>query len=589
MKRSIMCIVALILCMSMLIPANIITADAASNFYSSATLVPIKNHIEKDGGFGNYVTVQGSCTDSEYAYFAVNNGYTTILKYDVNTWELIDKSDGINLGHANDMTYNSHLNLIVVAHNAPDYNIVSFLDPDTLRVVETKEIKHKIYSISYNDKYNQYVVGLSGSYDFAILDNSFKKIEKYKGYSSGFLRQGADSDDDYIYFVQSGGGGNLIVIYDWAGNFVDTVSVNKSLEIENIFHVDNVFYITLHYYGNFVYRIGINDKTAIKFSVSFDSNGGDGKMDNITVTYGEEKKLPKCTFEKENYFFAGWIMSRNSYKTTLGKKTPYSKSEWLKGDKVYEYTLFGDNTSVSKTTNVGNVTAKAFWIANEYTVSYDANGGENSLPEKTVKYDEVFKIDEHNMTKNGYIFTGWTAVRDYDGKVYGYQKDKDKPKWLYEKHVAKPYIFKDNQEVSKLTYDGTVTFKANWQLAFNFSKDGTELKRYIGIDENVVFPKEYDKVSVIAENAFEGCKTIHSVTIPSTISTINKNAFANCAQLKTIRFDHSLPQNVQASAFNSPCFKRCYLISDNGEIFIGLYTGSLSYDFLFNIYNSFFL
>ncbi len=589
MKRILMCIVSLFISLCLIVPANIITADASSNFYDSATLVAVKNHIEKDAKLGNYATVQGSCTDSKYAYFAVNNGYTTILKYDVNTWELEKKSDGINLGHANDMTYNPHLDLIVVAHNAPNYNIISFLDPDTLNVIETKEIEHKIYSISYNEKYNKYVVGLSGTYDFAILDNAFEEVEKYKGYKSGFLRQGADCDNDYLYFVQSGGGGNLIVIYDWDGNLVDTISINKSLEVENIFHVGNTFYITLHYYGNFVYRIGLNDKTAIRFNIKFDSNGGKGKMDSINVTYGKEKKLPKCTFENDGYFFAGWIMTRDSYKTTYGKKSPYSKSKWLKEDDVYEYTIFGDNTKVSKTTNVGDVTAKAFWIKNEYAVNYDSNGGENSLPSRVVGYDEVFKIDEHNMTKNGYIFTGWTAKRDYDGKIYGYQKDKDKPKWLYEKNVAKPYIFKDNQEVSKLTYDGSVTFIAHWQLAFSFSKDGTELKKYIGIDENVTFPKDYNKVAVIGESAFENSKTMKSVTIPSTINTVNKNAFSNCTQLKTLRFDHSLPENVETNAFGNSGIKRCYLLTDTNEIFIGLYTGSLSYDYLFNIYNSFFL
>lgn len=589
MKRNIICIVALILTLCMIVPANIITANAATDFYSSATLIPIKNHIEKEAKLGDYATAQGACTDSKYAYFAINNGYTTILKYDVNTWELVSRSDSIYLGHANDMTYNPHLDLIVVAHNAPDFNIISFLDPKDLTVVKTQEIEKKIHSISYNEKYNKYVVGLSGTYNFSILDNSFEEIEKIEGYKSGYLRQGADCDNDYLYFVQSGGGGNLIVIYNWNGELVDTISVNKSYEIESIFHVDNTFYATLHYYGNYIYRIGFSDKTAIKYDIKFDSNGGTGDMDNLTVTYGKSKKLPKCKFEKKNYFFAGWVMTRNGYKTTFGKKSPYSKSKWLNSDEIYEYTLFGDNTNVSKTTKVGNVTAKAFWIANEYIVNYDSNGGDNTLPSRTVKYDEVFKIDEHNMNKNGYIFTGWTAKRNYDGKIYGYQKDKDKPKWLYEKHITKPYIFKDEQEVSKLTYDGEVTFVAHWQLAFSFSKDGTELKKYVGIDKNVVFPKEYNKVSIIGENAFSGNKIMRSITIPSTINTINANAFSNCDELKTIRFDHSLPEKVENSAFDSKVVKQCYLLRDNNEFFIGLCTDSLSYDFIFNIYNSFFI
>ncbi len=590
MKRSITCIIALIISLSMLIPANIITADAAANFYNSATIAPIRNHIEKDAGLGNHVTVQGACTDSKYAYFAVNAGYTTILKYNVNTWELVKKSSGNPLGHANDMTYNSHLDKIVVAHNSPDYDVISFVDPDTLRIVETRKIKHKIYSISYNAKYNTYVVGLSGTYNFAFLDNSFEEIEKIEGYKSGFLRQGGDCDDNYIYFVQSGGGGNLIVVYDWYGNLVDTISVNKSLEIENIFHVGNTVYCTLHYYGNFVVRLGISDKTAIKYTIKFEPNGGSGKMDNLTVTYGKDKLLPACTFKRENYTFGGWIMERDSYKTTLGKKSPYSKDEWLKDDKLYEYSLFKDKNKVSKTTNVGNVTARAFWIADNYQVNYDPNGGEGEIPSRTVYYDEMFNIAESNLVKQGYVFTGWTVHRDVDGKVYGYGKDKDTPAWLLPKHVAKPYVFKESQQTSKLTYDGSVTFLAHWQLAFNFSKDGTELNSYIGVDTKVDFPKEYNKVNKICDEAFANNTTIISVNIPNTIDIVGKNAFNNCTALREIHFDMHMPKNVDCTAFNSPYAKRFYYSNGHqNDIFIGLYTGSFSYDYLYYVCNNFFI
>lgn len=589
MRRSIMCIVAFLISLSILIPANVLTTKAAGGFYDVATMVSIKNNIEKDAGLGNYATVQGACTDSTYAYYAVNTGYTTLLKYNVNTWELVSKSSGNYLGHANDMTYNSDLGLIVVAHNAPEYDVISYVNPDSLRIVDTVKIKHKIHSISYNASYDMYVAGLSGTYDFVILDSEFKEIEKYKGYETGLLRQGGDCDDNYIYFVQSGGGGNLIVIYDWAGNLVDTVSVNKSQEIENILHVGNTVYITLHHYGNFIHRIGISDKTAIKFKVSFDANGGDGYMDDITVTYGKETQLPKCKFTRENYTFGGWIMKRNSYNTTLGKKSPYGKAGWIKEENLYEYSLFEDQNKVSKTTNVGNVTATAFWIADSYLVNYDADGGEGTLPSRTVAYDEVFKIDEHNMVKHGYVFTGWTATRSFDNKMYGYGKDHDTPAWLKPQHVATPYIFKDSQEVSKLTFDGEVTFKAHWQLAFNFSQDGTELQSYIGIDETIDFPKEYTKVSKICDNAFANHQTIKSVNIPETINTVGKDVFSGCTSLKEIHFNKNLPQNVDKTAFNSPNPKRFYLNKENKEIFIGLYTSGYSYGYLQCICKNIFL
>lgn len=588
MKRSVMCIVALVLTLCILIPANIITADAKQKFYQTATTTAIKNNIEKDAGFNKYATAQGSCTDGKYAYFAINNGYTKILKYDVNTWELKKKSSNLSLGHANDMAYNPKDDVIVVANNAPDYNIITFIDPDTLEILGTKKLKYKIYSIAYNEKYDQYVVGISGTYDFAILDSSFKRIKRYEGYESGYLRQGADCDNDYLYFVQSGGGGNIIVIYNWSGELVDTVAVDKALEIENIFHVGNVMYITLHYYGNYVYRIGISDKTAIKFKVNFDSNGGSGEMDSITVTYGKEKSLPACTFEKEGYIFGGWIMKRDSYNKYYGKKTAYSDSSWLKKKSVYEYSLYEDKAKVSKTTNVGDVTATAFWISETYRVYYDSNGGEGYIPFRTVGYDESFTLDKSNMTKSGFIFAGWTAVREYDQKVYGYAKGKKKAAWLYPEDVYKEYVFEDCEEVSELTYDLGVTFRAVWLSAFNFTENKSVLVSYIGIDENVVFPEENNKVTTIAENAFADNSTMKTVTIPKTITTVGDNAFHNCTQLCDIYFDGSMPLLVSNTAFDSPNNKKCYLRTEQYDVFLGWYFSGYSYRYLYSVYSDLF-
>lgn len=582
-----MCIVALMLTLCILIPANIITADATQTFYDSATTAPIINNIEKDAGLSYTSTAQGACTDGKYAYFAMNNGYTTILKYDVKTWKLKKKSSSMYIGHANDMTYNSRKNTIIVANNIPDYKILTFIDPDTLQITGTKKIKYKIHSISYNETYDTYVVGLSGTYNFAILDSKFKLISKHKGYGSGYVRQGGDCDDNYLYFVQSSGGGNLIVIYNWSGNLVDTVFIDNSMEIENIFHVKNTFFITLQHYGNYVHRIGISDKTAIKYKVKFDSNGGTGEMKSITVKYGKYKKLPECNYEKEGYFFGGWIMRRDSYKKYYGKKTPYSKSTWLNKDDVYEYSLFKDENKTGKTTNLGNVTATAFWIKESYQVHYDSNGGEGYMPFHTVGYDETFKPNKNRFTKNGYIFSGFYAQRECDNKIYGYKKNKDEPKWLHPKDVHEKYIFSDTEEVSKLTYDSYVTFIVQWESAFKFNKTETVLTKYNGIDKDVVFPKTADKVNTIKEEAFANNTIMQNVTIPSTITTIEKNAFAGCASLDTIYFDKNMPEDVDLTSFDSPPAKKCYLKIGDEDILLGFYTGGYSYNLLYKIHTNY--
>lgn len=588
MKRNIMCIVSLFVTLSILICGCVITTDAKSTFYDSATSVAVKNHIEADAGFSKYATAQGSCTDGEYAYFAVNNGSTTILKYNVKNFELEDKKSGISLGHANDMTYNPKTKQIIVANNAPDYNIISFVDPDTLSVTATKKIKQKIYSIAYNEKRDVYVVGLSGTYNFALLDNKFKLIKKYKGTKTAYTRQGADCDDDYIYFAQSGSGGNLLMIYDYSGNEVACVKLNKAYEIENVFHIDNQFFVTLHYYGNFVYRIGISKDTAIKYDITFDANGADGQMDDMTVTYSKDKKLSKCTFTKEGYHFGGWILKRDAYNTYYGKSSAYGESKWLKNDSIVQYSLYGDNTKVSKTTPLGNVTAKAFWIADEYRIYYDNNGGQGYMPLKTVGYDEKVSLDASTLYKNGYVFSGWSATRQVDNKTYGYAKGQNTPKWLNEKELEKPYIFKDGETITKLTYDLGVTFYAYWEEAFELDSTGTKLIDYSGYDSDVTFPKDSEQITQIADFAFADSKYMKTITIPENIDTVGEYAFSNCDNLEQIYFEEAMPKNVALSAFDLSSHPRCYLVKDGNPLLIGWYFDKNSYTHMYNLCQTYF-
>lgn len=55
--------------------------------------------------------------------------------------------------------------------------------------------------------------------------------------------------------------------------------------------------------GNYTYD------SSIKYTVHFDSNGGTGSMDNLSLCIGQPAVLPNCLFSKENYIFSGWSTS----------------------------------------------------------------------------------------------------------------------------------------------------------------------------------------------------------------------------------------------------------------------------------------
>lgn len=259
MKAKIILSLCIFICIVILFTNQIIIADLKPPFYSVAKLTAIKHHIEDDADITSYSAVQGACTDENYAYFALDNGKTTLLKYRLPDFELVKRTTYSTIGHANDMTYNPKTHQLIVANNCPDYKTVTFIDPNTLKITGSQKLSHNIYCIAYNENTDKYIVGISGGYDFAILDKNFKTTAIHKGHNSGYIRQGCDADKNYIYFAQSGGGQNVIVVYNYSGQLIDIISIKMPHEIENIFHTKSTMYLSLFQYTNTVYTAKLSD------------------------------------------------------------------------------------------------------------------------------------------------------------------------------------------------------------------------------------------------------------------------------------------------------------------------------------------
>lgn len=198
-----------------------------------------------------YYVQQGACTDGTYAYTILENqkiNRDAIWKMDLRDWSLVKAEYNLPLDHANDITYNPVLNQLIVANNKPNYTRLSFVDPDTLQVVGTRELPYKMYAISYEPTRDQYVIGVSGTYDFVILDSNFETVAYHKGVDTGFTKQNVDSDENYVYFPQwkRGATGNVVMVYDWEGNYVNQIRVKSYQEIESMFHTGDDWYIAFY-------------------------------------------------------------------------------------------------------------------------------------------------------------------------------------------------------------------------------------------------------------------------------------------------------------------------------------------------------
>ena len=94
---------------------------------------------------------------------------------------------------------------------------------------------------------------------------------------------------------------------------------------------------------------------------------------------------------------------------------------------------------------------------------------------------------------------------------------------------------------------------------FSFHEiDGRGIVYYHGNDEHVVIPAQIDgkPVTEIGRQAFYQYDKLVSVTIPSTVTTIENEAFNYCTNLKTVRLTSGL-QKIGSNAF-----KNCISLSE---------------------------
>ena len=122
----------------------------------------------------------------------------------------------------------------------------------------------------------------------------------------------------------------------------------------------------------------------LNYSISFDTNGGDDSIKNITATFNEECKLP--TPRKTGYTFVGWYFNGNTYVDSIN----------------YIFTQ--------------NITMTAKWQINTYKVairSNDETRGTVNVSAQQKEYNSTINLSA--TTKTGYIFAGWYETSYYGG------------------------------------------------------------------------------------------------------------------------------------------------------------------------------
>ena len=167
-----------------------------------------------------------------------------------------------------------------------------------------------------------------------------------------------------------------------------------------------------------------------QYTITFDTNGG-SEIAPITQDYGTEITVPADPTRK-GYTFKGWD---KEIPETMPAENITVKAQWeinqytitfdtnggseiapITQDYGTEiaspanptrkgYTFKGWDKEIPKTMPAENITVKAQWEINQYTITFDTNGGSEIVPITQDYGTEITAPD--NPTRKGYTFKGW--------------------------------------------------------------------------------------------------------------------------------------------------------------------------------------
>jgi uncharacterized repeat protein (TIGR02543 family) len=180
---------------------------------------------------------------------------------------------------------------------------------------------------------------------------------------------------------------------------------------------------TIHEDTVTLYAVWASNGT-LTYTIIYDANGGLGDTEDI-AGIGIPQSLRADGFTRDGYTFVGWA------------RTAAGTVAFTGGQSVTEADFVGVAAG-------GTVTLYAVWTLNQYTVTFNTNGG-SSVPSQTVDHNGRAIRPPANPTRDGYTFDNWYSNSDLTS-VYDFSTLVDSNITIYAKWNGDSF---------------TVTFNAN--------------------------------------------------------------------------------------------------------------------------------
>ncbi len=180
------------------------------------------------------------------------------------------------------------------------------------------------------------------------------------------------------------------------------------------------------------------------YKITFNNNGGVGKISSMNIKAGFNVSLPTEGIEREGYNFIGWSTAA------------------VEGYPVYNYTM-----------PEYDVVLYAVWEAKEYTVTYNSNGGLGLVVPYKVKTGDEVPLPIEGLINGDLVLVGWNTQPDSKSSLKKYFMPNEDitlyAVWAEPTSQAKITLVADGQESS---FNYQIGEELNCRDDFGIIKDG---------------------------------------------------------------------------------------------------------------------
>lgn len=282
-----------------------------------------------------------------------------------------------------------------------------------------------------------------------------------------------------------------------------------------------------------------NDYT-VRFHKNFET--ATGYMDDQGFSYDKPQKLAPNEYEREGYYLKAW----NTAPDLSGAS-------------------YANEQEVLNLTDVKNgiVDLYAEWDQNRYTIRFDSNGGNGTMSDIPMLYDQSATLTNNGFTRVGYTFDGWNTMPDGTGasfidgqNVKNLTNKKDVVVTLYARWIPHTYIiqFAGGGATSGEMERQTLTYDEPQRLQWNqFKRLGYRFKNWrVVIDNKSQYFNDGDTIkNLTAETGRVLTFTAQWEESGYTVR-FDKNAEAATGTMKSQLFTINESQNLAANQFKQP-------------------------------------